>query len=245
MNPAHVKRVRLYAAAGEQHIRHAAKHGLTVQGLVKGFIQPGKLLGIVGQVVLHQRRSRRHQRFLQGFRFRFAVRRPIAVPERFHHVRHGFRRDLPQRHGPGEQGFVGVRDVEVVFQPGLGGAAVEHGDARAPRVHPAAKQLVPSFQFEDGGGAGPLGVDKHLLVEGEFIVPGGGPQKGRPFGGGLRDVFKLMVVCVLDDLQLACHQRSSLSLDLRWGGSSAGASGITRCGSSRTSPLRWTATRAI
>ncbi|MCL2301566.1 MAG: hypothetical protein FWC27_15605 [Firmicutes bacterium] len=147
---------------------------MTVQGQVKGFIQSGQLFGIVGQVIPHQRRSRVHQRIREVIRFRFILGRPVVIPERFHHVRHNLRHDLPQGHGPGKQGFVGVRDVEVIFQTGTGGAAVEHGDARAPCVHPPSKHFVPPFLFEDGGGAGPLGVDKQLLIEGQFVVPGGG-----------------------------------------------------------------------
>ncbi|MCL2301249.1 MAG: hypothetical protein FWC27_13995 [Firmicutes bacterium] len=176
VNPAHVERVSIHAATGQHHICHAAQYRLTEQGRVKGFVQAGQLLGIVGQIVLYQRRCRVHQCVREGVYFRFLAGRPMAVPERFHHVRHDYRRDLPQGHGQGKckQGFMGVGDVEIVFQPGLGGGAVEHGDARAAPVHPTAKVLIPALYFKHSGRIRALGVYQELLVEGQFVIPGGG-----------------------------------------------------------------------
>jgi len=175
MNPAEVKGFRVHAAAGKQHICYAAQHGLPEKRRVELRARFGQLRGVVRQVVLHQGGRRDNQRVRKVIRFFIFFGRPVDVFEGFHDIRHILRQYLPYGYGRGKQGFVGVADVEIIFQPGPGVGAVEHGDARCTLVNPAAKQLVPALEFQHGGCLGALGVDKQLLVEGQLIVPGGSP----------------------------------------------------------------------
>jgi len=165
-NLAEVRHVYCGPAARSQHERYALPYRLPKSG----FIYARELHEIVLQVVLHQNARRRVQRRRQAF----AAVDVEAVFEAFHNVRHKFRLHLPNGHGPGRPAPMRIRDVEVILQPGPVGGAVEHGNACAAPVHPAAKLLVPAFNFKNGGRVRALGIDQELFIKGEFVVPGGG-----------------------------------------------------------------------
>ena len=76
--------------------------------------------------------------------------------------------------------LMGVRHIEVVFEPPFAAGLIEYRDTGSTLVNPAAKLPVPAVQLQHGGGVGTLGIDQDLLVEGAFVVVTGRAEKSRP-----------------------------------------------------------------
>ena len=120
-----------------------------------------QLRQVVPHVVLHRVSGSREQgvsQILPVFQL------PEAVFQSFHYILLILWTHLPQGHGPGHPGFVGIGHVKVVPQP-VGALPVKHGDTLGSPVDPPPKPLVPSLDLQDGGGVWALGVDKQLFME--------------------------------------------------------------------------------
>ena len=68
------------------------------------------------------------------------------------------------------------------------GIFAQYRNAHSAPIHPAAKQTVPFFQFQNRGSVRALGVDQQLFVKRTFIVAAGAAEKIRPAFSVARDV---------------------------------------------------------
>lgn len=180
---------RVYPAAGQQHGCHAASHQgaeLERQVVIVQLFQQAplgelfQLTQVVAHVVLHGVSGGGEQgvpKILPVFQL------PEAVFQGLCHILLILGTHLPQGHGPGHPGFVGVGHVKVVPQP-VGTLPVKHGDALGSPVDPPPKPLVPPLHLQNGGGVWPLGVDQKLLVKGQTVIAAGGGEKRPPASGG-------------------------------------------------------------
>ena len=191
---------RVEATAHQQHIPNAVLHRpavfhLQVQ-LVQFFQKAAFRKGfqfrkIVGHIVLHGVLCRREQGFAQIF---LAFQLSKAVFQRFNDVRRVFHPHRPKGDRPGEPGFMGIRNIKVVFQPGLAIVLpIKNGNAVCAPVYPAPKLPVPSLDLQDGGGFWALGKDKQLFVERKPVVTAGRSQKRPPLVGSCHAALRFQI----------------------------------------------------
>ncbi|MDL2232172.1 hypothetical protein LJC63_01145 [Ruminococcaceae bacterium OttesenSCG-928-L11] len=77
-------------------------------------------------------------------------------------------------------GWLGVADIENIFQARVIAGIVDKRNALGATPHPTVKALVPEFDFGAGGGIGALCVDKKLVVKRVFIQPCRRIKKAHP-----------------------------------------------------------------
>ena len=180
----------LQAASGQKHIADAVLQHRLEQGFQIFTVQRLKIASslivaqcgeIVGDLILRSIFCRRQQSRRQCGGI---LQITEGVAQGFDDLRLKLLLHLPDGNRHGETGFVGVRNIEVVFQSASSGMfLVEHGDAGGTTIHPPSEPPVPAMLALDGkhgGGIGLLGKQQHLLVKGQLVVPTGCCQKALP-----------------------------------------------------------------
>lgn len=145
------------------------------------FLIINELCQVILKVVLHGIGSCGNQSIAQRIRI---AKNAKAVFQRFHDCLFLLRVDCPDGHRTGMPPFMGICNVEVVFDSRLTIAVtVQNGNAFGAAIDPPPEPLVPAlppFYGKDCGGIRALGIQKDLLIKGKAKIVACGGQKPGP-----------------------------------------------------------------
>ena len=163
---------RIDAAPDKEHIADAALHQRTEQRINVFFIQHfqkaalfvvAELGKVIRYVVLHGILCRRQQSISQRVPV-FQVTE--AVSQRVDNLVLKLRAHFPDGNRTGPAASVGIGNIKIVFQSASSGVLlIKDSNASGTTVDPAAKPLIPSFNFQNSGCIRALGVDQQLVIK--------------------------------------------------------------------------------